>query len=226
MRQIARVSFLVVGLSLASGCDETSKESSDVPGASSARPAIDLVVRTVELKKNMSTRPVDGKGADDEWTAIDGKIYAIVTADMAHNACKAGDKIETSKASLTMGGAKIAPVGGGPNLDKLCVQCQPTEALDCNNASRLRPYTFIFEVDEKGDVSKATLAYHDKEAALGVAKLTDSRANDEVTAEIDVKKAELAQLKKNTSNMANGQVIQSEMERIRKEIAALESKKK
>lgn len=216
---------------LAFACDDATEsvgEGSGAPAAS-ARPTIDLVVRTVEIKKDMTTRPVGGQGDDEKWTAIDGKVYAIVTVDMAHNACKGGDKIETSKAALHTKAGKVQPIGGGPKPDKLCVQCQPTEALDCNNASRLRPYTFIFEVDEKSDVSKAKLAYRDKEAELAVAKVTDSRASDDVKKEIEAKKAELDALKKkleNTSNIANGKVIQSEMKRIEKEIEILKSKGK
>jgi hypothetical protein len=229
MRYAARLCTALAAITALAGCPESTKEGADLPTAGSARPAVELVVRTVNIKKNMTTRAADGKGDDDEWTAVDGKVYAIVTFDIAHNDCKAGEKIETSKAVLVAGGDKIQPVGGGPNLDKLCVQCQPSEALDCDTASRLRPYTIIFEVDEKADVSKTKLTYRDREVPLDVAKLSDSRANDAVGDEIEAKKAELTQLRKkleNTSNLANGKVIQSEMDRIRKEILVLEKKKK
>lgn len=228
MRSVSRFGlvFLCAPLSLVTACDETAASGPDTPAAS-ARPPVEIVVRTVNIKKNMTTRPVGGQGDDEKWTAIDGKVYAIVTVDIAHNNCKAGDKIETSKASLKAPEGEVKPVGGGSKDDKLCVQCQPTEELDCNTAGRLRPYTFIFEVDEKGDVKKANLHYAGRDAPLAVARVTDSRANEAVAKEIEAKQEELSQLKKkleNTSNIANGKVIQSEMDRINKEIQALEKK--
>ena len=233
MRLLSPVRSTALGLAfvavLATACDETKTQDTDLPTAGSSQPAVNLVVRTVEIKKSMTTPSVVQGGDDDEWTAVDGKVYAIVTVDMAHNACKAGDKIETSKAALVADSGKIQPVGGGSKAEKLCVQCQPTEALDCNSASRLRPFVFIFEVDEGSDVTKTKLTYHEQEAPLSVAKLTDSRANDEVALDIEEKKAELTQLRKqleNTSNMARGAVLQGEMERIQKELDVLEKKKK
>ena len=224
--------FLAASLlvaSLVSGCEESSQEQASPAASAKSGPDINLVVRTVELKKNMKTRPVEGTGDDESWTAVDGKIYAIVTADLAHNACKAGDKIETSKAALTTPEGEIKPVGGGSTLDKLCVQCQPTEDLDCNNASRLRPYTFLFEVGENSDVKKAKLTYRGQESALSSAKIKDSRGNDEISQKIAQKQAQIDQLKKkleNTSNVANGKVIQSEMAALQKEIDTLEKQKK
>lgn len=228
MRRVLRFSPALLFMLpwLVTACEETAPTGTDAPAAS-ARPPVEIVARTVNIRKNMTTRPVDGQGEDDKWTAVDGKVYAVVTVDIAHNACKAGDKIETSKALLKTPEGEVKPVGGGPKDDKLCVQCQPTEALDCNTAGRLRPYTFIFEVAEKGDVKKATLHYAGREAPLGVARMSDSRANEELSKEIEAKQEELSKLKKeleNTSNIANGKVIQSEMERIQKEIEALEKK--
>ncbi len=216
-----------LALPLLVACDEGEQPTAAGPAVGSSRPAIDLVVRTVGIKKNMSTRPVDGKGEDDAWTAIDGKVYALVKVDMAHNACKEGDQLETSKALLKTPEGEVKPIGGGARDDQLCMQCQPSEKLDCAAAARLSPYTFIFEVDEKSDIAKAELHYGEQKAPLSVAKVTDSRGNDALNQEIEAKKAELDKLKKeleNTSNIANGKVIQSEMERIRKEIEALEKK--
>ncbi len=229
MRPVPAICTVLIGSCLVAGCDESDKGGAATAALASARPAIDLVVRTVEIRKSMTTPPVGGQGDDDEWTAVDGKVYAIVTVDLAHNDCQKGDKIETSKAVLSAPEGKIQPVGGGPKLDKLCVQCQPSEALDCNTASRLRPFTFIFEVGENTDVEKTTLGYRDRTAPLSVAKHSDMRANDAIGEEIAAKKAELTKLRKsleNTSNLANGRVLQSEMDRVRKEIAALEKKKK
>jgi hypothetical protein len=67
--------------------------------------------------------------------------------------------------------------------------------------------------------------YRDREAPLEKAKVTDARGNEEIAKKIEAKQEELKALKKeleNTSNIANGHVIQGEMARIQKEIDALE----
>jgi hypothetical protein len=198
--------------------------------AASARPPVEIVVRAVELQKSMTTPPVEKGGEAEEWTAGEGKTYAIITAELAHNACKDGDTLDTALASLVLpGGATEKALGGGAKPEALCVQCAPKEKLDCATAGRLRPFTFLFEIPEATEVDKTQLRYKERDAALAGVKVTDKRGNADLDKEIAAKKAQLDEMRKkleNTSNMASGQIIESEMAQLKAEIAALEAKRK
>jgi hypothetical protein len=78
-------------------------------------------------------------------------------------------------------------------------------------------------------VDKTQLRYKERDAALAGVKVTDKRGNADLDKEIAAKKAQLDEMRKkleNTSNMASGQIIESEMAQLKAEIAALEAKRK
>ncbi len=223
---------LVVTTTLLAACDEPKGTGGEASAsAAAAKPAIQVVVRRVSVQKKI-TGPPPVRGAEPEtWTAFEGKIYAVVTADLVHNSCKEGDKLDAGKASLKLpDGGKAELKGGGANKDSLCVLCQPSEKLACSGGQAgMRPFTFIFSVPEKADVSKATLSYSGVESALSDGELTDRRGNDDLDREIEAKKQQLAVLKKkleNTSNTANGKIILGEMDVLKKKIEALEKKRR
>jgi hypothetical protein len=213
-----------------SACDSPKEGATGAPAeAGSARPPVEIVARAIEVKKTLSTPPAAKGGEAEEWTATEGKAYAIITAELAHNKCADGDTIDTSLASLVLEGGTEKALGGGHKPETLCVQCAPKEKLDCATAAKLQPYTFLFEVPEKANLDKAQLHYKDRDAALAGIKIVDKRGNDDISKEIAAKKAQLDEMRKkleNTSNMASGQIIESEMAQLKAEIAALEAKQK
>ncbi len=207
------------------GCDEPNKGAAETEAATGeAKPPVEIVVRSVSVQ-----RTVDGKDKEQSWSAIEGKVFVVVTTDVAHNRCEEGDKIDSKEAALEVSGDdKPESVGGGAKSDELCVLCQATDAVACSGGfARMRPFTFVFQVDEKADVANAKLRYRGAEAELSKAKIADRRGNAELEAQIEAKKAQLAKMKKeleNTGNKASGEILISEMKALEAEIASLEAK--
>jgi hypothetical protein len=218
-------------LSLAA-CDSEKEGGGAAPTAeATARPSVQIVVRKVSIQKTVTGEP-PARGEDPEtYTALDGKVYAVVTADIAHRDCKAGEQIDSKLASLTIDGKPGGEVqGGGETPEKLCILCQAKVDAGCSGgAAKLKPFTFVFSVDEKAAVDEAVLQYKGQEAKLGVAEITDRRGNEKIEAEIAQKREQIAAMKKkleNTGNVARGKIIEGEIAAIEKEIEDLEAKMK
>jgi len=192
---------------------------------------VQVVVRKVSIQKTITGKP-PARGEDPEtYTALDGKVYAVVTAEIAHNDCKDGEQIDSKQASLTLDGKPGGEVqGGGETPEELCVLCQAKTSAGCSGGrAKLKPFTFVFAVDEKADVNKAVLQYEGADAELSVAEITDRRGNEEIEAQIADKREQIAAMKKkleNTGNVARGKIIEGEIEAIEKEIADLKAKMK
>lgn len=222
-----RRSFWWLVLALAS-CDPPAEGGGGTTASAAAHP-VDVVVRSVDLQQTIKTPPVEKGGEEEEWTADEDKMYALVITEVAHNQCASGDKLDAGQATLALDGATLKAAGGGAKKEALCLQCEAKETLDCNTATRLQPFIFIFEVGAKVDITKATLTYRGREAAMTTAKVVDKRGNDPLDQEIAAKKARLTEMRKrleNTSNTSDGKVMLSEMDALQKEIDALEAKRK
>jgi phosphoribosylanthranilate isomerase len=212
------------------GCDSPKEGGgSEAAPSAASKPAVSLVVRSVALQKTIS--PPGKSDEDDSFSALDGKVYALVTADVALNSCADGEKVDSKLASIELaGGAKGEVVGGGLKPENVCVLCQATSEDACSGGStQLAPFTFVFQVPEDADMSKAQMAYKDAKAPLSDGKLTDRRGNDELEEKIKAKKEQLAQMKKtleNTGTKARGELLIGEMEVLEKEIKDLEAKRK
>jgi hypothetical protein len=223
---------LCLALSIAA-CD--SPKESAAGGAASAtataRPAVQLVVRTVSLQKTVTAAPEPGVDEAETFTALAGKVYAVVSADIAHNDCKDGDTVDSKLASLIVDGKPAGEVqGGGEDATRLCVLCQAKAPSGCSGGrAKLRPFTFVFAVDEKADMKKAMLRYKGADAKLEVAEITDRRGNEELDGKIAEKREQIAAMKKkleNTGNVSRGHIIEGEIQSIENEIKELEAKKK
>jgi len=218
-------------LSLPFGCDSPKTQEGGTTAASASKPAVQVVVRAVELATTISRHAAAGGGEDESWSALEGKAYAVVTADLVHNQCAAGDKITTERASLVLaGGAKAETTGGGVSPDKLCVLCAASDAVDCRGGvAAMRPFTFVFSVPASADLSKAKLHYGDQQAPLSDAKIVDKRGNEKLDRQIQAKQDEIKALKKkleNTGSQSAGKIILSEIDAKKGEIAALEKQRK
>jgi len=216
-------------LTILLACNSPKGGSETAPGAAT-KPGIDLVVRSVAIQKTIKKGAVAGE-EDERWDALDGKVYAIVTADIGLNSCTDGDKIDSRKASLLLdGGQPAATEGGGPNPEKLCVLCQPSESAGCRGGQApLHRFTFVFSVPEKSDIGKAQLRYQDRDAPLSVADITDKRGNDELDKQIEEKEAKLKAMKKrleNTGSKADGEILIGEMDALKKESDTLKKKRR
>lgn len=206
------------------GCEEPKKDADETVAPAEGKPPVEVVVRSVSVQ-----RTVEGKDKDQSWSALEGKVFVVVTTDVAHNSCDEGDKIDSKEAALKVDGDdKPESVGGGAKAEELCVLCQATDAVSCSGGfARMRPFTFVFQVDEKADVANAKISYRGAEAELGKAKITDRRGNAELEAQIEAKKQQLVKMKKeleNTGNKASGEILISEMKALEREIATLEEK--
>ncbi len=206
-------------------CDSSSKDGDGSKGASSSAPAIQLVVRTATVQKSLTGRSPESS-QEESWTAFDGKVYVVVTADLVHNQCKKGDKLEADQGVLLISDkVKAEAVGGGDKLASVCVLCEPSVVLDCGGGQApMRPYTFVFEVAEKADVSKAKLRYRGHEAELAKGTIRDKRGNEKLNAEIKTKRAKVTALRKKLLNTADdsGKLIQEEIKQLEKDIKKLE----
>ena len=212
-------------------CDSKKEGGDTTASAASDRPAVEVVVRKVALQKTITKRAKAGGDDEESWDALDAQVYAIVTADVAHNACKDGDKIDIRKASIVLPGGKTsAAVGGGVSPEEVCVLCQASEPAGCSGGrAPLRAYTFVFSVPEKADVSKLSMRYEGREAALSGGEITDKRANDELDKQIKEKEEKLEAMKKeleNTGNKADGEILLGEMAALKKEIDGLKAKRR
>lgn len=231
MHPMHRVPTLLFALTMLPACDSAKQGGEAMPSAP-ARPAVELVVRNVALQETIKRQaPAGGAEEDESWDALDGKIYAIVTADIGLNDCADGDKLDSRKASLLLAGGQPAVAeGGGADPEKLCVLCQAVESAGCRGGQApLRRFTFVFSVPASSDVSKAQLRYQDRDVPLSVAPITDKRGNDEIDQQIEAKQAKLDEMKKqleNTGNKADGAILIGEMEALKKEIETLKKKRR
>ncbi|MEQ9322762.1 MAG: hypothetical protein RIF41_26590 [Polyangiaceae bacterium] len=214
-------------------CDDPKKEdpSAGPTTSAAAKPAVQVVVRTVAIQKTVAGKP-PARGEDPEtYTALEGKVYAVVSAEIAHNDCKDGEEIDSKQASLEIDGKPAGEVqGGGETPEELCILCQAKAPSGCSGGrAKLKPFTFVFAVDEKADVKTAILKYKGADAKLEVAEVTDRRGNEEIEAQIAEKREQIAAMKKKletTGNVARGKIIEGEIGAIEKEIADLEAKMK
>jgi hypothetical protein len=212
-------------------CDPPDKGGDTTGAGPAAKPATQVVVRSVTIEKTIKGRAPSGGVELESWSAMDGHVYTVVTADLVHNKCAPGDKIDTKNASLIVPGAdQIAIAGGGATARDVCVMCQPSEPLNCSGGSaEMRPYTFVFSVSKDADVTKAKLRYQGQEAPLADAKLTDRRGNDKIDKQIQAKEQQIARLQKKlegTGSVPAGKLILGEMAEIKQEIETLKSKRK
>jgi len=212
-------------------CDPPTEGGGGTSTPTSTRPPIELVVRAVELQMTVTRRGSAGGGEDESWTALEGKMYAVVTAEVAHNRCEDGEKIDTKEASLLLpGNEKAEVVGGGATLEKLCVLCQATEPLNCSDGQApLRPFTFVFSVAKSVDVSKGQLRYRGKDAELSVVAISDKRGNDALDVQIKEKEQAVAMLRKkleNTGSISEGKIIIGEMDELKRQIDELKKKRR
>ncbi|MBW2457888.1 MAG: hypothetical protein JRI68_25505 [Deltaproteobacteria bacterium] len=212
-------------------CDSSNKDGDPSSPTAAAKPAVVIVARDVTVEKTIQGHAPGGGVEEESWSAVDGEVYVVVTADLVHNQCAEGDKIEAKNATLLVpdkGEIKIS--GGGATLRDLCVMCQPSDALDCSGGSaEMRPYTFVFSVPEKTDVAKAKVRYGGGESPLSDAKIADRRGNDKINKQIRHKEIQIAGMQKkleNTGSVAGGKLILQEMDEIRREIEVLKNKRK
>ena len=227
MRRITLPLLLIVPLL---GCDSPKDSGGSTPAsAAAAKPSVEVVARSVGLLATI-TGNAPGAGEKETWEALEGQMYAVVTAEIARNDCADGDKLSSAHASIIVDKKTIKATGGGELADKLCVLCQAEEEKGCSGgAGPLKPFTFVFSIPKDADITKAKLRYKDSDAELSSAKLTDKRGNDEVNAEIKAKRAQIEKLKKkleNTGSIPKGKIILGEIEQIEKEIETLEGKRK
>ncbi len=212
-------------------CDPPKKDGDPASPTATAKPAVVVVAREVTAEKTIKGHAPGGGVDEESWSAVDGEIYVVVTADLVHNQCAKGDKIEAKNATLLIpdkGEMKVT--GGGVTLRDLCVMCQPSAPLDCSGGSaEMRPYTFVFSVPDKTVVANAKLRYSGGESPLSDAKITDRRGNDEINKKIRHKEIQIAGLQKkleNTGSVSGGKLIIQEMDEIRREIEVLKNKRK
>ncbi len=232
MRFAPKLFLLLPTLMAALTACDSAKDGGDTtaPGPA-AKPAIQVVARTVAIEKTIKGHSPGGGTEVESWSASDGQVYVVVTADLVHNKCAKGDKIETKNASLLIPGAdQIAIAGGGATKRDVCVMCQPSEPLDCSGGSaEMRPFTFVFSVPKDADVPKAKLRYGGQESPLSDAKITDRRGNDKIDKQIQAKEQQIARLQKKlegTGSVPAGKLILGEMAEIKQEIETLKSKRK
>lgn len=230
-RLIALLPLLILAFA---ACDDPKKEDAaggPEPSAAEAKPSVQVVVRKVAIQKTITGKP-PARGEDPEtYTALEGKVYAVVTAEIAHNDCKDGEEIDSKQASLELDGKPAGEVqGGGETPEDLCILCQAKAPSGCSGGrAKLKPFTFVFAVDDKADVKTAVLKYKGADAKLEVAEITDRRGNEEIEAQVAEKREQIAAMKKkleNTGNVARGKIIEGEIAAIEKEIADLEAKMK
>lgn len=211
-------------------CDASNKDGDPTSPTAAAKPAVVIVTRDVTVEKTVTGHAPGGGVEEESWSAVDGEVYVVVTADLVHNQCAKGDKLEAKNATLLVDKTEITVAGGGVNLRDLCVMCEPSDALDCSGGSaEMRPYTFVFSVPEKTDVAKAKVRYGGGESPLSDAKITDRRGNDEINKKIRHKEIQIAGLQKkleNTGSVSAGKLILQEMDEIRREIEVLKNKRK
>ncbi|MCA9624880.1 MAG: hypothetical protein KC731_37910 [Myxococcales bacterium] len=219
-------------LSSVTACDSPKESATETPSAAAtSRPAIELVARKVSIDQTLKTEPQGGGDEMEEHPALEGKVWVVVTADIAHNDCQEGEEIDSKLASLVLDGKPAGEVqGGGESPEKICVLCQAKVKAGCSGGrANLRPFTFVFAVDAKADVKNATLQYKGREAKLSVAEINDRRGNDEINAKIAEKKAQVAEMKKKlegTGNVSKGHIIEGEIAEIEREIKELEESRK
>jgi hypothetical protein len=221
--------MLLLSSTVLLSCDSKKDDAAPAPSAGS-KPPIEVVARTVALQKTISRRAPSGGGEDESWDALDGQVYALVTTDIAHNACSEGDKIDIRKASLLLADGKpAAAVGGGLEPDEVCVLCQPSAPVSCSGGqSPLERFIFVFSVPQDADVKKIQLRYQDRDAALADAEIVDKRGNEEIDVKIAAKQEEIDKLRKeleNTGNKSRGELILGQIEELQREIDVLKKKK-
>jgi len=212
-------------------CDSDNKGGDTTVPTAAAKPAVVVVAREVTVEKTIKGHAPGGGVAEESWSATEGQVYAVVTADLVHNRCSPGDKIEAKNATLLVPGTdEVKVAGGGATLRDLCVMCQPSAPLDCSGGSaEMKPYTFVFSIPEKAEVAKIKLRYAGGESPLSDAKIADRRANDEVNQKIREKEKEIARLQKkleNTGSVSAGKLILQEIDEIKRDIEVLKSKRK
>jgi hypothetical protein len=210
-------------------CD-SAKDDAATSGAAADLPPLTMAVNTVALRAILTHQPPAGSADEvQSWLPKDGEMFAVVKAEIGHNQCKDGDRLEGKDVSLSIGADKFAPVGGGPTDKLICVDCAISEKLTCEaGRSAASAHFYVFALQADADVAKASFKYRDMEQPLASATISDKRDDDQIDIKIKAKRDEIAAMKKKLENMPSesaGRLVLAEIEEIEATIAELEKKK-